>query len=125
MVRSCSVFGCHNKDVKGNGLRFFRLPHVVTKSDEATQKLSERRRREWLAAICRRDMNPQTCLVCSVHFISGEVLNISFIIKVPMLTLASVQFSTLQLLWKVCSVQSSATTFKSSVCSVQNSLKAV
>ena len=72
MVRSCSVFGCHNKDVKGNGLRFFRLPHIVTKSDEATRKLSERRRREWLAAICRKDMNLQTCLVCSVHFISGE-----------------------------------------------------
>ena len=74
MVRSCSVFGCHNKDTKGSGFRFFRLPRVVTNSDLATRELSGRRRREWLAAICRKDMNPDTCLVCSCHFISGKKL---------------------------------------------------
>ena len=74
MVRYCSVFGCNNKDKKGSGLRFYRLPRDVSNSDAATLELSQRRRREWLAAICRKDMNMLTCLVCSNHFVSGENL---------------------------------------------------
>ena len=63
MVRSCSAFGCNNRDTKesrGRGLKFYCILVNVEK------------RRLWLSAINRKDFNPPSdAAICSDHFVGG------------------------------------------------------
>ena len=75
MVNFCAVVGCGKRGDRDKGKRFFRLPTVIKHQGEQTRLLSERRRREWLAAIRRQDIKPENypyTRVCSEHFVSGQ-----------------------------------------------------
>ena len=75
MVNFCAVVGCGKRGDRDKGTRFFRLPTVITHQGEQTRLLSERRSREWLAAIRRQDIKPENypyTRVCSEHFVSGQ-----------------------------------------------------
>ena len=64
MVRSCSAIGCTNRDTKENrskGIKFYRIP------------VKPYKRRLWLAAMRRKDLNPPPDpAICSVHFTGGK-----------------------------------------------------
>lgn len=51
MVNYCRVFGCTNQSDHEKHLEFYRLPKVITNQGEQCQKLSEERRRLWLAKL--------------------------------------------------------------------------
>ena len=75
MVNFCAVVGCGKRGDRDKGTIFFRLPTVIKHQGEQTRLLSERRRREWLAAIRRQDIKPGNypyTRVCSEHFVSGQ-----------------------------------------------------
>ena len=63
MVRSCSAFGCTNRDTQRNrqkGIVFYRIP---TKKEKRVL---------WLAAMRRKNFDPPDgAVVCSQHFIGG------------------------------------------------------
>jgi len=63
MTRSCSAFGCTNRDTKDNrdkGLTFYRIP------------VKKEKRRLWLSAINRKDFDPPAdACICSEHFVGG------------------------------------------------------
>ena len=64
MVKSCCAIGCTNRLTKGSTLSFYRFPADVE------------RRRLWIAAINRRDWEPnEYSYVCSAHFVSGKKIN--------------------------------------------------
>lgn len=74
MVVACCVVGCNNRDVKGNGISFFRFPKVNKKYSKSYQEIQLERRKAWIAAINRKyisEENVNTLRVCSFHFISG------------------------------------------------------
>ena len=69
---NCAVIGCSGRD---KGKSFYRLPCIIKHQGKETEILSERRRREWLSAIRRKDIkeeNYQHTRVCSDHFISNK-----------------------------------------------------
>ena len=75
MVNFCACVGCLNRWPRNKEKSFFRLPSVIVHQGEQTRALSERRQREWLAAIKRQDVKPenlQYTRVCSDHFIAGK-----------------------------------------------------
>ena len=75
MVNLCAVIGCGKRGNRDKETRFSRLLAVITHHGEQTRLLSERRRREWLASICRQDIKPENYVythVCSEHFVSGQ-----------------------------------------------------
>ncbi|KAK0134275.1 hypothetical protein N1851_030155 [Merluccius polli] len=51
MVHYCRVFGCTNRSDREKHLEYYRLPKVITNQGEQCQKLSEKRRRLWLAKL--------------------------------------------------------------------------
>lgn len=55
------------------GLRFFSIPAIITHQGEQTKELTSERRRRWLSAISRADLDIhlKKCFVCSQHFTSG------------------------------------------------------
>ena len=55
MVNVCSFVHCKNRVLK-NGKRFHRIPAEITRSDEKTKKLSQKRRKKWLAMLRREDI---------------------------------------------------------------------
>ena len=63
MPRSCSAFGCTNRDTKETrekGIKFYRIP------------VDKEKRRIWLCAIKRKDFDPPAdACICSEHFIGG------------------------------------------------------
>ena len=60
MVKSCSAFGCTNRDTKEKSIKFYRIPVEPTK------------RRLWLNAINRKNFNPSpNATICSEHFVGG------------------------------------------------------
>ena len=63
MPRSCSAFGCTNRDTKetrDKGIKFHRIP------------VKKEKRRLWLSAINRIDFDPpEDACICSEHFIGG------------------------------------------------------
>ena len=59
MVNFCAVVGCANRSDREMGLRFFRLPSVITHQGEKTHDLSKKRRDLWLARIHREDVEPE------------------------------------------------------------------
>ena len=75
MVNYCVIFGCSNRGGRDRSKHFYRLPTVIKHQGPQTEALSERRQREWLAAIGRADIvksNYPYTRVCSDHFISGR-----------------------------------------------------
>ena len=77
----CCVFGCTNrsgrkqKEAKAAkvAVGFFRLAKVVTHIDEETHNYSVERRKRWVNAIKREDLDSGAThyRVCSDHLISG------------------------------------------------------
>ena len=76
----CCVFGCTNRSDRNKkqkaakvAVSFFRLPKVVTHIDEETNNYSVERRKRWINAIKREDLDSGGThyRVCSDHFISG------------------------------------------------------
>lgn len=73
MVKSCSVFGCHNRKDKDSSVSFHRIPSVVKRQGSKIEALTSKRRRLWLASIGRKSWLPsENARVCSVHFVSGK-----------------------------------------------------
>ena len=78
MPHLCGVFNCslNSKREKGK-FQFFRLPSILLHQGEEMKKLSEERRREWLANINRADLDDAKAdhsRVSSNHFISGNTI---------------------------------------------------
>ncbi|XP_030199426.1 uncharacterized protein LOC115533207 [Gadus morhua] len=74
MVNYCRVFGCTNRSDREKHLEYYRLPKVITNQGEQCQKLSEERRRLWLAKLNQdlRGKNLDNVRICSAHFLSGK-----------------------------------------------------
>ena len=64
----CCVVGCGTRSDREN-VRLYRIPKVIKKK----KHLSERRRREWPAAINRKKTigSLDNARICSSHFVSG------------------------------------------------------
>ena len=88
MVNSCTIIGCNLKSTAsikekfkldtGKDLKFFKIPIVRTRYSQKLKDESTERRRLWLKAINRKDINEKYLTtahewtrVCSAHFDSG------------------------------------------------------
>lgn len=75
MTIDCCVFGCGNSYKKNPLLSFFCIPSVRKNQGKETEELTERRRKAWLKAINRKNLNDNAIrkwhVVCSEHFITG------------------------------------------------------
>ncbi|XP_039548095.1 uncharacterized protein LOC120493510 [Pimephales promelas] len=74
MVNYCRVSGCTNRTDREKHLNYYRLPKVIKNQGEECQKLSEERRRLWLAKLNQdlRGKNLDNIRICSAHFLSGK-----------------------------------------------------
>lgn len=72
MVVSCWVKGCSNRADRSVKRGFYSIPVVREKEGDFTRKLSEDRRRQWLANINRKDAPSKYSKICSDHFIHGK-----------------------------------------------------
>ena len=75
MVNFCAIVGCANRAGRDKNKSFYRLLAIIKGQGAQTEQLSERRLRNWLAAICRRDLKAESypyIRVCSDHFTSGK-----------------------------------------------------
>ena len=71
-VNFFAVIGCGRRGDRDNDTSFYCLPSIISHQGAQT---SERRRREWLAAIRRQDIKPDNyphTRVCSDHFIGWK-----------------------------------------------------
>lgn len=71
----CVVVNCGNRGMRDKDKHFYRLPAIITREGPKTEKLSEERRRAWLAAINRAEMKAESypyVRVCSDHFHNGK-----------------------------------------------------
>ena len=72
----CAVKSCGRNTTRNKGkYRFFRFPAIVINQGEEIRELSECRRRQWFANICRKefdDKKVENSRVCSGCFISGK-----------------------------------------------------
>ena len=65
---------CANRSDRDKGIRFYRLPSVITHQGVQTKERSQERQLAWLAKIRREDLLPgqyKNVRVCSTHFLSG------------------------------------------------------
>ena len=70
----CCVVDCSKRSGRDK-VMFFRIPAVITQWGAQERELSERRRRDFLAAIGRADLNGtklSNARICSLHFVSGS-----------------------------------------------------
>ena len=79
----CLIVGCGEKtgrkrsekrEEDQKGLKFSRVPAVITHQGEQTELLSAERRRKWISAISREDITDKKLpndRVCGRHFVSG------------------------------------------------------
>ena len=51
MVNFCAIVGCANRAGRDKDKSFYRLPAIIKNRGAQTEQLSERRLRNWLAAI--------------------------------------------------------------------------
>ncbi|XP_067226618.1 uncharacterized protein [Chanodichthys erythropterus] len=74
MVNYCRVLGCTNRSDREKHLEYYRLPKILTNQGEECKKLSEERRRLWLAKLNQdfQGKNLDNIRVCSNHFLSGK-----------------------------------------------------
>lgn len=74
----CNVEGCHNRseDDKKKEIQrhYYRLPAVIKHQGLECEKLSEERRRLWLARLNQdfSGKNLDNVRVCSDHFVNGK-----------------------------------------------------
>ena len=65
MPRSCSAYGCTNRDNKESrdkGIKFCHIP------------VEKEKRQRWLAPINRKDFDlPLDACICSVHFVGSMI----------------------------------------------------
>jgi len=70
------VVGCSSKSGKHKGLRFFRIPKIITNQGKESEELTTRRRNEWISAVSRCDATNKRVLeserVCSKHSVFRE-----------------------------------------------------
>jgi hypothetical protein len=76
---SCCAVECTNRQEKGNGLKFYRIP-------KGKSAFKQYRRRLWIQAIRRENWSKELidkARVCSVHFISGMYVSFNkfYVIK--------------------------------------------
>ena len=74
----CCVVVCSKRSGRDN-VKFFGIPAVITHRGEQERELSNRRRREFLAAIGRADLKGtklSNARICSLHFVSGSPANL-------------------------------------------------
>lgn len=59
---------------------YYVIPSIVTGQDPFTEEITERRKREWLRQIGRKDLTMTNIRswhrVCSRHFVTGKQLNV-------------------------------------------------
>ena len=70
----CVMIGCSNRSDR-DGVRFFKLPKVVTDRGEQMLTLTTERQLAWLKAISRDDLTKEklsNVFVCERHFVSGK-----------------------------------------------------
>ncbi|XP_061843561.2 uncharacterized protein [Nerophis lumbriciformis] len=72
MVISCWVNGCTNRRDGSVQRGFFSIPKIRHNEGEQTRKISEERRRLWLASINRKEEPSQHSKICSDHFVTGN-----------------------------------------------------
>ena len=74
MVNYCRVLGCHNRSDRETQLQYYRLPKVIKNQGEECERLSDKRRRLWIARLQQNfsGKNLENIRVCSAHFISGN-----------------------------------------------------
>ena len=74
MVNYCRVIGCHNRSDRETQLQFYRLPKVIKNQGIECEKLSEERRRLWIASLQQNfsGKNLENIRICSAHFVSGR-----------------------------------------------------
>ncbi|XP_053383764.1 uncharacterized protein LOC123562971 [Mercenaria mercenaria] len=72
MVVSCWVKGCSNRADNSVRRGFVSFPAVRENEGKFTKKLSEDRRRQWLANVNRKDTPSKYSKICSDHFVHGK-----------------------------------------------------
>lgn len=74
MVNYCRVLGCNNRPDRDRHLQFYRLPKVIRNQGEQCRRLSEERRRLWIAKLNQdlKGKNLDNIRICSAHFVSGK-----------------------------------------------------
>ena len=75
MVNVCAIVGCANRVGRDKDKSFYHLPAIIKNQGAQTEQLSERRLRNWLAAIRRKDLKVESypyIRVCCHHFTSGK-----------------------------------------------------
>ncbi|WAR15030.1 hypothetical protein MAR_005135 [Mya arenaria] len=74
MVIKCAVLGCSNRKDREKDFQYYRLPAIASNQGEECEKLSSKRRREWLANMnqCFKNKNLDNVRICSEHFVSGK-----------------------------------------------------
>uniref|UniRef100_T1IH87 THAP-type domain-containing protein n=1 Tax=Strigamia maritima TaxID=126957 RepID=T1IH87_STRMM len=69
----CCILDCSNRKTRELTKSFYRLPAIITKQGAEIEKISRRRRQQWISNISRDDLK---CIsswrVCSDHFVSGK-----------------------------------------------------
>ena len=77
----CVIFGCNNRSERDKHVSYYKIPSVITHTnDERDRELSTKRRDGFLAAISREDLtvvmlesdSKLDYRVCSRHFQSGR-----------------------------------------------------
>lgn len=72
----CAVKNCGYDSARDKGrFIFYRFSAIILNKGGEIRKLSEARRRQWFASICRKefdDKKAENSRVCSNHFISGK-----------------------------------------------------
>ena len=76
MVNVCSFVHCKNL-VRKNGKSFCRIQAEITRIDEKTETLKQKRRKKGFAMLRREDITfcfskINNARICSDHFISGK-----------------------------------------------------
>ncbi|XP_063056368.1 uncharacterized protein LOC134450456 [Engraulis encrasicolus] len=73
MPQFCAVLGCSSRSNREKGKGYYRLPKVITHKGEKWKKLTEQRRKKWIANLrlqTRRAESANT-RVCGDHFVNG------------------------------------------------------
>ena len=81
MVNYCRVNGCYSKSDREKDKSFYRLPEIIKNQCDKTEKLSEERRRLWLASLHQdfSGKNLKNIRICSDHFISSKSRTMHYI----------------------------------------------
>lgn len=73
MPQFCAVFGCSNRSNREKGKGYYRVPKVIVHRGEKWKKLSEQRRKKWIANLRLKTKGAETAYarVCGDHFVKG------------------------------------------------------